>query len=354
MACWGQGAYTALMALVRTGRRIVATVLALGLAHAGCGGGDDSSGAPSDRPAESPEAPSASADAAKLLYDALGNAAHQTTIRVAMHRATFATEADARDGRRRTAESSTVSEIDTEQGHYRSAYATRVPGEDGFTVGRCVDGADYRDFARLSDKPASLARAERLLGRLQKASAELPFSPCPHVGLINGASPDLALARLSDGVFPVTLTEPQARRWVSELAAAELFDVVDEGMVRADGRELRKLRFTTKASIPDANQRLYDIFAEAGEIEKLARMKKRNPKIEFAYEFISIGVANHGSIRGHYLIDPEAELPVSSELEGTATPGEGRLHEWARTRQRYAFPERLSLTASSRVDLPAP
>lgn len=343
------------MALVRTGRiRASLLLLAIALAPAGCGGDDGGSEAPRDRPEAEASAERSSADAAKLLYEALGNAAGEPRIRVAMHRATFATEEDAHSRKRPTSESSTVSELDIKRADYRSAYATRVPGEKGFTVGRCVRGADYRDFARLSSKPSSLDQAERLLDRLQKASAALPFSPCPHAGLIDGASPDLALARLSDGVFPVTLTEEQARRWVSLLTAAELFDVVDEGTVREGGRELRKLRFTTKAPIQDANRRLYEIFAEAGEIERLKRMKKRNPKIEFEYEFISIGVANHGNVEGHYLIDPGTQLPVSSELQGTgaADAGGKRTQEWARTRQTYAFPERLSLTASSRVTLP--
>jgi hypothetical protein len=313
------------------------------LAVSGCGGRDDDPGAPSEGRADGP-----SAGAAKLLYEALGNAAGEPTIRVEMHRMTFATEENSHKRRRPTSEASSVSELDIAGGDFRSAYASKLSGERGFIVGRCDDGADYRDFARQS-RPPSLARAQALLDHLQKASTELSFSPCPHAGVIAGAPPDLALARMSDGVFPVTLTKDQAQTWVRGLAAADLFDVVDEGTVDVDGRKLRKLSFAPKASIQDANRRLYELFTEAGEIEKLARLKKRHPDVEYEYEFISIGVANHGNVRGHYLVDPETLLPTSSELEGTGNAGNSG---WARTRQTYAFPERLSLTASSPVDLP--
>jgi hypothetical protein len=334
---------------------VLASLLVVAAALAGCGGGDDDGGskaAPSGQSDPPAKAPSPSADAAKVLYEALGNAARQPMIRVEMHRTTFATEEDAQTLKRATSESSTVSELDSEHGDYRSAYATRLQGKPDFVVGRCVHDADYRDFLHRS-KATSLAQAESVLDRLQKASVALPFSPCPPAGLIAGAPPDLAMARLSDGVFPVTLTDAQAQSWVSEVSAADLFDVTDEGTVHADGRDLRKLRLTPKGSVEDTNRRLYEIFYKAGDIARLTRLKKRNPKVEFAYEFISIGVANHGNVLGHYLIDPETELPVSSELEGTGTAGSASKSGWARTRQTYAFPKRLSLTASSAVELPA-
>jgi hypothetical protein len=131
--------------------------------------------------------------------------------------------------------------------------------------------------------------------------------------------------------------------------------VTDEGTVSEHGTRLRKLALTPRPSVPDANQRLFLIFYRAGHIRQLERRARSDPRVQFAYEFASIGVANHGGVRGFYLIDEERHLPVYSELYGTGSSAAAgsastRASEWARTKQKYSFGPRLSLGASSRLD----
>lgn len=290
------------------------------------------------------------------LYSALANAAKQQKIRVSMYRETFATEADADARQNIGTVASSVSELDTDKG-YRSVYAHNLLQEDGlFSVGRCMDGTTYNDYYKSPAKHSARAKtlreaAERLTlmpdGNLFKVTQALTYIPCPHLGLLP-ASPPLAVARLSDGIFPVTFSDKQARNWQQKIQAAKLFAVKDEGLVERDGAQVRKISFVSRGDM--TNQRLYDIFYKSGEI---AKIKSEQPKAEVDYEFQSINQNNIGGIGGYYLLDEQKNLPVYSELYGTnpdknTAKSKAANRNIARTKQIYAYPAGLTL----RLDTP--
>src|SRR6266498_4059956 len=292
----------------------------------------------------------ASSSAETILYAALANAAKQQRLRVGMYRETFATKADADTRKNVGTVASSVSEVDIKKG-FRSVFANNILEEDGsYTIGRCVDGTTYNDYYQPPAKNTARAKtlqeaAGRLLlipeGNLYKVTQPLTFITCPHLGLLP-ASPPVAMARLSDGVFPVTLTEAQARDWQQKIAAAKLFSVKDEGTVQRDGNDLRKISLAPHDE--STTQKLYDIFYETAEI---AKTKLEQPKAEVDYEFQSMNPNNTGGVGGYYLINERQNLPVYSELYGTnpdkTDDSRAAKRNIAHTKQTYTFPNQLSL-----------
>jgi hypothetical protein len=287
--------------------------------------------------------------AATKLYDALGNAAKSQKLRVAMYRETYANKADADAKQNVGSIASSVSEVDAVAGKYRSVFAHNLLQQDKtFSVGRCMDGDTYNEAynTQLNKEPRATSLKEIAphlelapKGHVYKVTLALSNIPCPHLGILP-SSPPLAVARLSDGVFPVTFNDQQAANWVAQVKKANLFDVKDEGMVKRDGKSLRKISFSPKNNSYKVNQNLYDIFYQTGEIEKI---KTEHPDGEWQYEFLSINPVNSGGVGGFYLIDEAANMPVYSELYGTnpdkqidASPAAGR--NIARTKQTYAYP----------------
>lgn len=293
-------------------------------------------------------------EAASLLYDSLSNAARQQKLRVAMYRATYATKADADSNLNVGSRSSSVAEIDSDIGKSRSVYATNTSSAEKYSYGRCLDGVTYVDnyFGSSEKRPVTLEEADEALKtnrRVFKSTVD-GFSPCPKLGVLPGAVPDLASFRYSDGVFPVTLSESQAENWKQKVKAANLFTIKDEGVVERDGKRLKKISLTPKNE--DAvNDTLNDIFKEAGEIEKI---RQEHPDAEYQYEFISVGPINSGSVGGYYLIDEATKLPVYSELYNTnpdkADKERGR-QNIAHTKQTYAFGQPLALTLESQLEI---
>jgi hypothetical protein len=321
-------------------------VLSGGAAGCGASGGI---GAPSPAEHSSP-------GVEESFYATLANAAHQQRIRVAMYRETFATDADATARKDAGTISSSVSEVNTETGQFRSVFATNILRDDGFSLGRCHDKTTYVDDYSVSKaRPQTVAQAASRLkispqGDLYRVGNNFTFTSCPHVGLMPGAA-NIAMSRLSDGLMPVTLTEPQAQNWARQLRAAELFTVTDEGTVDRDGVALHKYSFAPKNNDYAVNRKLFTIFHTTGEIERLQR---EYPNAELAYEFLSINPINSGGVGGFYLFDDARHLPVYSELYGTnpdkpkgqdpkAAPGRAAFHNIARTKQTYAYPTAMTV-----------
>ncbi|WP_345607702.1 hypothetical protein [Pseudonocardia adelaidensis] len=304
-------------------------------------------------------------EAGALILGALQNAARQQRLRVAMFRETFATKADADARRNVETFTSSVSEVDTERGRFRSVWANNIL-QDGFSVGRCVDGRIFKDYYKAESQRAStLAQAATRLkllpaGDLFEVTQPLRFVTCPHLGLLP-ASPPLAMSRLSDGVFPVTLNDKQAANWAEQVRAAHLFNYRDEGVVTWAGAAFRKISFAPRDADFTVNQTLYDVFRAAGEID---RITAEHPTAEVAYEFQSINPLNSGGVGGYYLMDEMRNLPVYSELQGTnldrpdaasvdhsKRSGGAATHNIARTRQTYAYPMELTLDIDSPLEL---
>ncbi len=295
-----------------------------------------------------------------FFYDTLENASKQQKVKVAMYRETFANKADANARKNVGSIVSSVSELDTSKG-FRSVFAHNMLEEDKtFSVGRCMDGVTYNDYykapALRTDRAKTLAEAaERLIlmprGNLYRVTEPLVFIPCPHVGLLP-ASPPLAVARLSDGFFPVTLSEKQAASWKKEMLAADLFDIKSEGLVEKDSKQLRKISFKPKNTGASVNQRLYQIFYTTAEV---AKIKETQPTAEVDYEFQSVDLNNTGAIEGYYLIDESAKLPVYSELSGinpdkTADSSRLASRNIARTKQNYSFSSGLTITLETPLE----
>src|SRR5688572_17338400 len=136
---------------------------------------------------------------ATLFYDSLANAAKQQKLRVAMYRATYATNADANSNQNVGTRSASVAEIDSDIGKSRSVYATNTSDASKYSYGRCLDGTTYVDnFFGTSDKrPVTLEEADDALKtnrRVFKSTVD-GFSPCPKLGVLPGAVPDLASFR---------------------------------------------------------------------------------------------------------------------------------------------------------------
>ena len=145
-------------------------------------------------------------------------------------------------------------------------------------------------------------------------------------------------------MFPVGFDQNDATKWVADLKSKQLFDIKDEGQVNKDGKSLRKVSFTPKASVKDANRQLFAAFQTvAGEIT-----------LSNAYSFITLGYANEGGVKGYYLIDEATKLPVYSELSSTdISPSEGSAlsaFNLVRTKQNYSYGGPLTLTDKSSLD----
>lgn len=302
-----------------------------------------------------------SGDAAADLYAALGNAAKQQKLHVAMYRVTYANQKDADAAQNPGAIASSVSEVDATAGKYRSVFAHNLLQDDkSFSVGRCLDGDTYNEAyntninkepraTSLKNIASHLAVAPQ--GHVYKIDQPLVFISCPHLGLMPSAPP-LAVSRLSDGVFPVTFSEQQAAKWVTKLKQANLFTITDDGHVEKDGKVLHKISFSPKNDSQAVNKKLYDIFYETGEIDKI---ETEHPDAEWQYEFLSINPVNSGSVGGFYLIDEKRALPVYSELYGTnpdLKTGESPAasHNVARTKQTYTYPSELTIDINTQLD----
>lgn len=328
--------------------QVLVGLLVAGLGIAGCGESGSKSGGESGG-----ESSGDSGRAEEQFFGALQNAARQQRLGVAMYRETFATRADAEARRNPGTITSSVSEVDTERGQFRSVFATNLLRQDGFTLGRCVDRTTYIDhYPQPAQRPKSLAQAVPRLkpapgGNLFKVTQPLIFISCPHLGVMPGQA-GISMSRLSDGVFPVTLSDQQAADWAAQVSAAKLFEVRDEGTVTKDGATLRKLGFAARPGESEVSRKLSEIFHRAGEIERITR---EHPNAETAYEFQSVNPLNSGGVGGYYLIDESRNLPVYSELSGTNpdrpnTSGTSG-HNIARTKQSYSYPAALTMDANT-------
>jgi hypothetical protein len=202
--------------------------------------------------------------------------------------------------------------------------------------------------------PKNLTEANEYLKKMYIVTEALNFITCPNVGMFPGGSQmaDIAPARLSDGLMPVTLQPAQAAAWKQKLIAAKLFTVKDEGMTGRDGRQYHKYSFKPRASADGLNKQLYDIFYASAEIDKLIQ---NQPKAKWMYAFIAINPINTGGIEGYYLIDEATGLPASSELKGVkadkAADSPAAKANIGYNKQTYAYPTALTLDANSPLEI---
>lgn len=303
----------------------------------------------------------AAAGAETKFYGALANAAKQQKLRVGMYRETFANKADADSRQNVGTIASSLSEIDTEAAKYRSVFAYNfLQNDNSFSVGRCLDGTSYNDYyqppATRTDRAKTLDDAASRLqlmpqGNLFKVTEALTYISCPHIGLLP-ASPPLPVARLSDGVMPVTLSDSQAAAWQKKLIEANLFTVKDEGVVDRNGQKLHKFSFAPSGDQFATNKQLYDIFYQTGEVQKI---KSEHPTAEVDYEFQSINPINSGGIGGYYLIDMDKNLPVYSELYGTnpdkkVDESGAAKRNIAHTKQTYSYPDQPTIDLNTPLE----
>ena len=293
--------------------------------------------------------------AENTLFTALEKAAAKQTIRAAVFRQTFATKADLQANTNPGVIQSSVAEIDAASGKYSHVYAQKMYDKTEFDMERCVQNVTFVDAASAFTGralPTSLTAAGEYLKTMYKVTEPLQFIACPNVGVMPGLPPEMAPARLSDGIMPVTLQPAQAAMWREKLTASGLFTVKDEGMVTRDGRQLHKYSVMPKDNRADVNQKLYDIFYEAAEI---AKVKQQSPKAKWEYGFLSINPNYNGSIQGFYLIDEKSGLPVYSELQGLHTDNTSDKGAAKATigfnKQTYAYPASLTLNESSPLEI---
>ncbi|HEX8762212.1 MAG TPA: hypothetical protein VF733_00440, partial [Candidatus Saccharimonadales bacterium] len=147
--------------------------------------------------------------ASASFYDALAKGASQANIRVAQYRTTYATRADLEAKNDPGFVQSSIGEL--VNGKYRGVYAQRMYDRTDFSMERCIDGAAYWDglvaaggSGRMA--PKTLAEANEYLKQMYKVTEATTFSVCPYVGIMPGGVVDLAPARMSDGLMPITFT----------------------------------------------------------------------------------------------------------------------------------------------------
>ncbi|HEX8763081.1 MAG TPA: hypothetical protein VF733_04980, partial [Candidatus Saccharimonadales bacterium] len=154
-------------------------------------------------------------------------------------------------------------------------------------------------------------------------------------------------------LMPITFTTSQANNWKNKLQAANLFTIKDDGMVTQQGKQLRKYSFAPRVGVSDVNKRLYDIFYETGEIEKIMR---DHPKAEWKYEFLPINTANLGGIKGYYLVD-DSGRPVFSELKGVGEDKQKDPSQPVRkanlgyNKQTYAYPPAPTIELATPLEI---
>jgi len=261
---------------------------------------------------------------ANQFYDTLGNAAKQPKLRVAMFRQTFVKKADADAKQNVGSTQSSIAQLDTGKKTYENVYATEISGTGkGFHVGRCAGAISYGVTDSEAGTITSLTAAvQRLKQPLTRDTPGTVSDSCKAFGVPAGATSDLAYARLTDGVFPITLQQNEGNDWVQKLKAGALFTVKDEGLVTRNSQQLRKLSFEPKSKENEnnINATLYDYFKEAVQLEKL---KRDNPNALYQYAFIGVNPGITGGVKGFYLIDEKTNLPVYSELQGISRDRDG-------------------------------
>lgn len=327
---------------------IIVAVLAIGLVFFALPGNkkEDAKTANSNDPA-----------VAANFYDILAKGASQQNIRVAQYRTTYATKADLEAKTDPGYIQSSIGELVNNK--YRGVYAQRPYDKTEFNMERCIDGASYWDGLGVAGgaqrtAPKTLAESNEYLKQMYRVTEATSFTVCPYVGIMPGGIIDLAPARMSDGLMPVTLTETQAANWKNKLQAANLFAIKDEGMVTQNGKQLRKYSFEPRGDASTLNEQLYDIFFETAEIEKITR---EHPKAEWKYEFISINTANGGGIKGYYLVDEQLGLPVYSELKGVGDDKEKDSSKPVRkanlgyNKQTYAYPTASTIELTTPLEI---
>lgn len=306
---------------------------------------------------ESPNTAKNDPKAVATLYDALEKGASQQNIRVAQYRTTYATKADLESKNDPGFIQSSIGELVNNK--YRSVYAQRMYDKTEFRMERCMDDKAYIDglgtaFGSQRPAPTSLPAANEYLKQMYRATETFSVSTCPFIGVMSSGVLDLAPARMSDGLMPVTLTAAQAKNWKDKLKAANLFAVSDEGMVTRDGKQLRKFSFVPQGDASTINSQLQDIFYETGEIEKI---KREHPDAQWRYEFIPINISAHGGLKGYYLIDEQTGLPVFSELQGIGEDkdkSDGSAVKKANlgvNKQTYAYPQASTIELTTPLEI---
>jgi hypothetical protein len=297
---------------------------------------------------------SGSTSAAYKLYDALGNAVGQQKLRVAMLRTTYANKADADSGQHIGSQQSSVSAMDTAALTYANVFVSNVGGEDsGFTAGRCVSKVPY------ANKDAEAAGIKTLAAATDRLKQTLPQVPvggvadsCSQYGVAPGANVQLAWARLSDGIMPVTLEQPQAKDWAEKMKGTALFTVTDEGMTTKDSKQLRKYSFKPKVESDRIGVTLDDIFKQASHVEELQR---QHPGTSYAYAYLPLSATLASGAEGFYLIDEKTSLPVYSEINSIAKdkPNDGKAPSrlnLARTKFSYSFGSPVTIDLNTALE----
>lgn len=304
----------------------------------------------SQKQTKSPESDTA---ATAALFSSLEKAASKPMLRVAMLHKTFATKADLDANTKPGIVQSSVSEIDSTAGQYGHVFAQKLNIKDEFSMERCINKQAYISASAIYTNrplPKTLAAAQEYLGQLYASNGT--FVACPNLGLVPQAVPEIAPARLTDSVMPVTLTATQAANWKNKVLAAKLFVAKDEGMVSRNGKQLKKYSFTPRDDRTDVNSLLYDLFYQAAEIDTV---KRETPQAKWEYSFIPINPSKTGSVKGFYLIDEAVGLPVYSEIQGV-NPDRTEDTETNRLnigfhKTTYAYPSALSLDTKSPLEI---
>jgi len=279
--------------------------------------------------------PSTTTPAAKLFYSMLFNTAQKTQVHFAHYDVSYQSQAD-KDAGKIDLLVESLSEFNTKTKQYSTAFVSGDPDFPG--NGRCVNGQEYKIGRYLFD---SFAAAEQALN--QSGAKPTPpsqydkYGPCVYTsGLRHG--------KLSDGVIPIGFSNAQATSWLNYLKSTGLFDLKDEGRATYNGQAGRKISFTLGKHGPTQLTTDYLFYAQRdGTTGKIGGIN-----MDFTLFDRILDPANGTNLKGFYIIDEKNNLPIYSEMEAVAVPGDKFLP--LSTKQHYSFPDKLTMDANTPIE----
>jgi hypothetical protein len=231
-----------------------------------------------------------------------------------------------------------VAEIDNTTGDFRAVYARRAGSSAAayYDVGRCLEGEAFLSPAA----PYSLKTVPAVIEALKQ-----PFGVAPASDSRQGDGCQLTdeyrSARLTDGIIPIGLSQPQIEGWLQHLRGSKFIQVKDEGLATYRGKSVRKLRLDTN-SVAGTGSFYQSAVVGAG--LQLTQEDGTGPGPD-AYRLDDIPATDN--ISGFYLLDEATKLPVYSEFVSASLLNNKAGFVF---RHAYQYPPVLSLDQTSTIE----
>lgn len=269
-----------------------------------------------------------------LFYDTLANTAQKTKVRLAHYEISYNSASD-QQANKDADQLQSLAEIDLSTKTFSAAYARQDPvGADN---GRCVKNQEYEIGGyKLYDTLA--AAKDALVSR-----PETPI-PTPKIYATCGYTDPLRYTKLTDGVIPMGFSAAQTTSWVDYLKKAGVFVLKDEGSATYKGQTGRKISFTLGKNGSTQITTDYLFYAQR---DGTTGQTLGNNKDMSLFDRI-LDPANGTNLKGFYIIDEKSKVPIYSEMEAVAVPGDD--FRPLSTKQHYSYPSALTMTTTTPLE----